>query len=302
MDRWQAMRVFVRVAESGGFAGAARQLHMSPPAVTRAVAALEARIGARLLTRTTRSVRLTEAGGRYLEDCRRILAEIEEADAAAAGSYATPSGTLTVTAPVQFGRLYVLPVITEYLARHAAVSAQALFLDRVVNMIEEGADAGVRIGPLADSGLAAIRVGTVRRVLCAAPDYLDRHGTPATVRDLRGHAVIGSASTGLGADGRFGPGPGGAVALRPRLTCTTIDSVLAAALAGQGIAQLLSYQVAPALAEGRLRLVLDDPEAAAMPVHVVSPEGRRAPAKVRAFIDLAVARLRADPRVNPARG
>ncbi|MGU3361120.1 LysR family transcriptional regulator [Methylobacterium sp. M6A4_1b] len=301
MDRWQAMRVFVRVAESGGFAGAARQLHMSPPAVTRAVAALEARIGARLLTRTTRSVRLTEAGGRYLADCRRILAEIEEAEAAAAGLYATPSGTLTVTAPVQFGRLYVLPVITEYLARHGGVSAQALFLDRVVNMIEEGADAGVRIGHLADSGLAAIRVGTVRRVLCAAPDYLDRHGTPATVRDLRDHAVVGSASTGLGADGRFGPEPGAAVALRPRLTCSTIDSVLAAALAGQGIAQLLSYQVAPAVAEGRLRLVLDDPEAAAMPVHVVSPEGRRAPAKVRAFIDLAVARLRADPRVNPNR-
>jgi DNA-binding transcriptional LysR family regulator len=282
------MRVFVRVAESGGFAGAARQLHMSPPAVTRAVAALEARIGARLLTRTTRSVKLTEAGGRYLEDCRRILAEIEEAEAAAAGSYATPSGTLTVTAPVQFGRLYVLPVIIDYLARHAAVSAQALFLDRVVNMIEEGADVGVRIGPLADSGLAAIRVGTVRRVLCAAPDYLARHGTPATMRDLRDHAVIGSAGTGT-------------VALRPRLTCNTIDSMLAAALAGQGIAQLLSYQVAAALAEGHLRLVLDDPEAAAMPVHVVSPEGRRAPAKVRAFIDLAVARLRADPRVNPNR-
>ena len=295
MDRWQAMRVFVRVAEAGGFAEAARQLPMSPPAVTRAVAALEARIGARLLTRTTRSVKLTEAGARYLEDCRRLLAEIAEAEAAAAGSYATPSGTLTVTAPVQFGRLYVLPVLTEYLAHHAAASAQALFLDRVVNMIEEGADVGVRIGPLADSGLAAIRVGTVRRVLCAAPDYLDRHGTPGTARDLADHAVIGSASLGFGSLGF------GSVAQQPRLTCNTIDSVLAAALAGQGLARLLSYQVAPAVAEGRLRLVLDDPEAAAMPVHVVSPEGRRAPAKVRAFIDLAVARLRADPRVNPAR-
>jgi DNA-binding transcriptional LysR family regulator len=295
MDRWQAMRVFVRVAEAGGFAEAARQLPMSPPAVTRAVAALEARIGARLLTRTTRSVKLTEAGARYLEDCRRLLAEIAEAEAAAAGSYATPSGTLTVTAPVQFGRLYVLPVLTEYLAHHAAASAQALFLDRVVNMIEEGADVGVRIGPLADSGLAAIRVGTVRRVLCAAPDYLDRHGTPGTARDLADHAVIGSASLGFGSLGF------GSVAQQPRLTCNTIDSVLAAALAGQGLARLLSYQVAPAVAEGRLRLVLDDPEAAAMPVHVVSPEGRRAPAKVRAFIDLAVARLRTDPRVNPAR-
>jgi DNA-binding transcriptional LysR family regulator len=305
MDRWQAMRVFVRVAETGGFAGAARQLHMSPPAVTRAVAALEDRIGTRLLTRTTRSVRLTEAGGRYLEDCRRILAEIEEAEAAAAGACAIPSGTLTVTAPVQFGRLYVLPVVTEHLARHPAVSTRALFLDRVINMVEEGVDVGVRIGHLADSGLVAIRVGSVRRVLCAAPDYLDRHGTPATARDLRDHAMIGSAGTGSRATGSRATGSratGSAAGTpRPRLTCNTIDGVLAAALAGQGIAQLLSYQVAPSVAEGRLRLILDAPDSGAMPVHVVSAEGRRAPAKVRSFIDLAVARLQADPMVNPTR-
>ena len=300
MDRWQAMRVFVRVAETGGFAGAARQLHMSPPAVTRAVAALEDRIGTRLLTRTTRSVRLTEAGGRYLEDCRRILAEIEEAEAAAAGAGATPSGTLTVTAPVQFGRLYVLPVVTEHLARHPAVSTRALFLDRVINMVEEGVDVGVRIGHLADSGLVAIRVGSVRRVLCAAPDYLDRHGTPTTARDLRDHAMIGSGATGSRATGSRATGSAAGTP-RPRLTCNTIDGVLAAALAGQGIAQLLSYQVAPSVAEGRLRLILDAPDSGAMPVHVVSAEGRRAPAKVRSFIDLAVARLQADPMVNPTR-
>lgn len=288
MDRWQAMRVFVRVAEQAGFAGAARQLNMSPPAVTRAVAALEARIGTRLLVRTTRSVKLTEAGARYLEDCRRILAEIEEAEAAASGAGATPTGELTVTAPVQFGRLYVLPVVMEHLARHPAVSTQALFLDRVINMVEEGVDVGIRIGPLPDSGLTAIRVGGVRRVLCAAPDYLDRHGTPAHARDLRDHAVIGST----------GAAPGGR---RPRLTCNTVDSVLAAALAGQGIARLLSYQVAPSVAEGRLRLVLDDPDGAPMPIHVVSVEGRRAPAKVRSFIDLAVERLRANPLLDTHR-
>jgi len=301
MDRWQAMRVFVRVAESEGFAGAARQLHMSPPAVTRAVAALEERIGVRLLTRTTRSVKLTEAGGRYLEDCRRILAEIEEAEAGAAGSGARPSGTLTVTAPVQFGRLYVLPVITDYLAHHSAVSVRALFLDRVINMMEEGADVGVRIGHLADSGIVATRVGSVRRVLCASPNYLDRQGMPATARDLQDHAVIGSASTGPAGAWRFGAGRRPAVVLRPRLVCNTVDAALAAALAGQGIAQLLSYQVAPALAEGRLRLILDDPDEAPMPIHIVRAAGPRLPAKVRAFIDLAVARLQADPRVNPDR-
>ena len=189
---------------------------------------------------------------------------------------------------MQFGRLYVLPVVMEHLARHPAVSTQALFLDRVINMVEEGVDVGIRIGPLPDSGLSAIRVGGVRRVLCAAPDYLDRHGTPAHARDLRDHAVIGST----------GAAPGGR---RPRLTCNTVDGVLAAALAGQGIARLLSYQVAPSVAEGRLRLVLDDPDGAPMPIYVVSVEGRRAPAKVRSFIDLAVERLRANPLLDTHR-
>ena len=282
MDRLQGMRVFVRVAEGGGFAGAARALGMSPASVTRAVAALEVAIGARLFIRTTRSVKLTDAGGRYLEDCRRILSEITEAEAVAAGSTATPTGVLTLTAPVQFGRLYVLPVVTDYLARHATVAVRALFLDRIVNMVEEGIDVGVRIGHLADSGLTAIRVGSVRRVVCAAPDYLERHGVPETPRDLRA------------------PEQRTAVAVQPRLTCNTVDAALAAAVDGWGIARLLSYQVAPALAEGRLRLLLEAHEAAPVPIHVVSPEGRRAPAKVRAFVDLAAARLRADPRVNPA--
>ncbi|MFG7486898.1 LysR family transcriptional regulator [Methylorubrum rhodesianum] len=300
MDRLQGMRVFVRVAEGGGFAGAARALGMSPASVTRAVAALEAAIGARLFIRTTRSVKLTDAGGRYLEDCRRILSEITEAEAVAAGSTATPTGILTLTAPVQFGRLYVLPVVTDYLARHATVAVRALFLDRIVNMVEEGIDVGVRIGHLADSGLTAIRVGSVRRVVCAAPDYLERHGVPETPRDLRAHAVIGSSNPGALPEWRFGPEQRMAVTVQPRLTCNTVDAALAAAVDGWGIARLLSYQVAPALAEGRLRLLLEAHEAAPVPIHVVSPEGRRAPAKVRAFVDLAAARLRADPRVNPA--
>ncbi|UYW25834.1 LysR family transcriptional regulator [Methylorubrum extorquens] len=300
MDRLQGMRVFVRVAESGGFAGAARALSMSPAAVTRAVAALEAVIGARLFIRTTRSVKLTEAGGRYLEDCRRILAEIAEAEATAAGSTATPTGVLTLTAPVQFGRLYVLPVVTDYLARHAAVAVRALFLDRIVNLIEEGIDVGVRIGHLADSGLTATRVGSVRRVVCAAPSYLERHGVPETPRDLRDHAVIGASNPGTLPEWRFGPEGRTTVSVHARLVCNTVDAALAAALDGWGIARLLSYQVASAVAEGRLRILLTDDEEAPVPIHVVSPEGRRAPAKTRAFVDLAAARLRADPRVNPA--
>ncbi|TFZ59375.1 LysR family transcriptional regulator [Methylorubrum sp. Q1] len=300
MDRLQGMRVFVRVAESGGFAGAARALAMSPAAVTRSVAALEAAIGARLFIRTTRSVKLTEAGARYLEDCRRILSEVAEAEAAAAGSTATPTGVLTLTAPVQFGRLYVLPVVTDYLARHPAVAVRALYLDRIVNMIEEGIDVGVRIGHLADSGLTAIRVGSVRRVVCAAPSYLERHGVPETPHDLRDHAVVGSSNPGALPEWRFGPERRTTVSVHPRLVCNTVDAALAAALDGWGIARLLSYQVAPAVAEGRLRILLSEDEEAPVPIHVVSPEGRRAPAKTRAFVDLAAARLRADPRVNPA--
>lgn len=300
MDRLQGMRVFVRVAESGGFAGAARTLSMSPAAVTRAVAALEAVIGARLFIRTTRSVKLTEAGGRYLEDCRRILAEIAEAEATTAGSTATPTGVLTLTAPVQFGRLYVLPVVTDYLARHPAVAVRALFLDRIVNLIEEGIDVGVRIGHLADSGLTATRVGSVRRVVCAAPSYLERHGVPETPRDLRDHAVIGASNPGTLPEWRFGPEGRTTVGVHARLVCNTVDAALAAALDGWGIARLLSYQVASAVAEGHLRILLTDDEEAPVPIHVVSPEGRRAPAKTRAFVDLAAARLRADPRVNPA--
>jgi DNA-binding transcriptional LysR family regulator len=298
MDRWQAMRIFVRVADSGGFSEAARQLNMSPPAVTRAFAALEDLIGTCLLTRTTRSVKLTEAGGRYVENCRRILAEIEDAEAAAAGSYATPSGLLTVTAPVQFGRIYVLPVITEYLSRYSVVTARALFVDRVINMVEERADVGIGIGHLADSGLTASRVGTVRRIACAAPSYLDRYGAPIEPRELRDHAAIGSTSIGGLAEWRFGRRRRTAVTVRPRLICTTIDAALAAAIDGLGIVRLLSYQVAPAVAEGRLRTVLDDHEEEVMPIHVVSPDGRRAPAKVRAFIDLAVQRLRSNPMIN----
>jgi DNA-binding transcriptional LysR family regulator len=298
MDRWQAMRIFVQVAERKGFAGAARHLNMSPPAVTRAVASLEDLIGTRLLTRTTRSVKLTEAGASYLEDCRRILADIAEAEAAAAGSHATATGTLTVTAPVQFGRIYVLPIVMDYLARHPAVSARALFLDRVVNVVEEGADVAVRIGAMADSGLAAVRVGSVRRVVCASPAYLARHGAPRAPQDLRHHAIIGSTTLAVTPEWRFGRERRIGVAIHPRLFCNTIDAMLAAAIDGHGLARLLSYQVAPAVAEGRLAIVLEDHEAAPDPIHVAHPDGRRASAKARAFVDLAVERLRANPMIN----
>ncbi|WP_018262274.1 LysR family transcriptional regulator [Methylobacterium sp. WSM2598] len=293
MDRWQAMRIVVKVAETASFAEAARHLHMSPPAVTRAVAGLEEVIGARLFVRTTRSVKLTEAGGRYVEDCRRILADLAEAEAAAAGSYATPSGTLTVTASVLFGQMHVLPIVTDYLDAYPTMSARTLFVDRVVNIVEEGVDVAIRIGHLPDSGFTAIRVGAMRRVVCGSPAYFERHGVPATPADLKDHRIAVSTGAWASPEWRFGRDE--RVTVHSALQSNSNEAPISAALSGWGLTRALHYQVGPALRDGRLRIVLADYEEPPLPIHVLHPGGRRAPAKVRTFVDFAVARLRAIP-------
>lgn len=299
MDRLQAMTTFVAVVDSGGFASAARKLNLSPPVVTRAVAELEERLGLRLLTRTTRFVRVTEAGARYAEDCRRILAEVEEAETAAAGTQATPRGTLTVTAPVLFGQLYVTPILVSYLQQFPEVDAQCLFLDRVVSFVEEGIDVAVRIGELPDSSLQATRVGRVRPVLVAAPAYLEARDTPRRPEDLAEHSIISAAGVNPVSEWRFNDdGKPLLQRLQPRMRTTTNDSAIAAAVAGLGIARLLSYQVAAHVRSGALQVVLEDFEGAPLPVHVVHHEGRRVTQKVRAFVDLAVDRLRSDPALR----
>lgn len=295
MDRFHAMQVFVAVAEEAGFAAAARRLGMSPPAVTRAVAALEARLGVRLLTRTTRFVRATDAGQRYLEDARRILAEAEAADEAAAGINAEPRGELAVTAPVLFGRRYVMPGIVDYLQQYPGTTVSAMFVDRVVNLLEEGLDVGVRIGELPDSGMRAVRAGSVRLTLCASAAYLERHGSPRTPAELAGHTCIVSTAAGGGARSwRFGAA-GSAQRLQARLSVTTNDAAVEAAVRGLGITRLLSYQVADDIAAGRLQRLLPEFEPPPVPVHVVHREGRLASTKLRAFVDLMAARLRSDP-------
>lgn len=293
------MTTFVAVVDSGGFASAARKLNQSPPAVTRAVAELEARLGLRLLTRTTRFVRVTEAGARFAEDCRRILADIDEAETAAAGSHAAPRGTLTVTAPVLFGQLVVTPILVRYLQQYPEVEAQCLFLDRVVNVVEEDIDVAVRIGELPDSSLQAVRVGRVRRVLVAAPSYLDERGTPERPDDLARHTIVSAAGVTPVPEWRFSDaGKPQLQRLTPRLRTTTNDSAIAAAVAGLGITRLLSYQVAALVQSGALRVLLEGFEPAPLPVHVVHHEGRRATRKVRAFVDLAVEQLRAGPALG----
>lgn len=293
MDRWQAMRVFVKVAETESFARTARELHLSAPAVTRLVAALEELVGARLLVRTTRSVRPTEAGARYLQDCRRILADIGEAELAAAGHYAKPVGTLTITAPLLFGQLHVLPLLLDYLERYPQMRARTFFVDRPVNIVEEGMDVALRIGHLPDSGFTAIQVGRVRRVVCAAPAYLQAQGVPATPAALREHRILACQSAWASLEWRFAGGQ--RVMVDPQLLCNTNEAAITAARSGQGLTRALHYQVAPALTEGELQIVLAEHEEAPLPIHLIYPEGRQAPAKVRAFIDLAAAALRDNP-------
>ncbi|MGY0709702.1 LysR family transcriptional regulator [Azospirillum argentinense] len=296
MDRLQAMRIFVKVAETESFAETARHLRLSAPAVTRAVAALEDLIGARLFVRTTRSVKVTEAGSRYLEDCRRILSDITEAEAAAGGVYAIPTGTLAVTASALFGPMHVLPIVTEYLDRYPGMRAQTFFVDRPVNIVEEGIDVAVRIGHLPDSGFTAIRVGTVRRVVCGAPAYFERHGVPQTPADLRHHRIALSTGAWASPEWRFARDQ--RVTIDPVLQCNTNEAVIATAKAGWGLARVLHYQIGPALLAGELRIVLADHEEPPLPIHVLHPEGRHAPAKVRAFVDLAVTRLRENRFLN----
>jgi DNA-binding transcriptional LysR family regulator len=295
VDRFHLMSVFVAVAEEEGFAAAARRLRMSPPAVTRAVAFLEERLGVRLLTRTTRLVRATDAGSRYLEDARRILLEADEADETAAGINAAPRGPLAVTAPVLFGKIYVMPIIAAYQTTFSETTVSALFVDRMVNLVEEGLDVGIRIGSLPDSSLRAVRVGQVRRVVCAAPAYLKAHGTPKSPADLARHPVISATSASAGSEWTFARGKEKLrVRLSPRILVNTNDGALEAAKSGFGLTQLISYQVAKELAAGTLKTVLTQFEDASLPVHVIHREGRHASAKVRSFVDLAVERLRAD--------
>ncbi len=294
MDRFHQIAVYIAVAEEESFAAGARRLGMSPPAVTRAVAALEESLGVKLLNRTTRFVRPTDAGQRYLDDARQILAKVQEADEAAAGINADPRGHLTVTAPVLFGKIFVMPHIVEFLQRYPAVDVSALFLDRVVNMMEEGVDVGVRIGALPDSSMRALRVGQVRRVLCASPDYLAQHGIPQTPEDLKQHHIVAAAGVSPSVEWKFGDSDHAAtVRIKPRLTVTSNDGAIAAVLKGAGITRLLSYQIARELEQGTLKTVLSEYESAPLPIHIVHREGRDGSAKVRSFVDFMGQALRA---------
>lgn len=295
------MTVLLAVAEAGSFAAGAKQVGLSPPSVTRAIAALEQRLGTLLLARSTRSVRLTEAGQRYVEDCRRILQELEEAEELASGSALRPRGNLTVTAPVLFGELYLIPLIASYLDAHAEVTVNALLLDRIVNMLDEGVDVALRIGQLPEGSLTALKVGEIRPVVCASPAFLDRHERPQHPNDLLGAPVVMATTSVLLTDWQFltADGP---LTLRPpsRFAVSSNNAAIHAARLGWGFTRVLSYQAAEAVARGELEIVLADFSTAPLPIHLLYQDSARLPAKVRSFVAHCAERLRADPALQAA--
>jgi DNA-binding transcriptional LysR family regulator len=287
MDRIDAMQAFVAVADLQGFAPAARKLGLSPSGVTRLIAALEQRLGARLLQRTTRSVTLTDIGTRYLERARRILADVEEAEGSAQDERTRPSGRLVVSAPVGFGRLHVSPVMSAYLKRYPEVSAELRLADRMVNLVEDGIDLAVRIGHLADSSLVARHVGEMRRIVVASPGYLKLRGEPNTPEAIALHETIQFGAMTASPDWRFvEDGREIRVACTPRFTTNSADAAIQYAEQGGGLTRVLAYQAADAVKGGRLRVVLAQFEQPPLPIHIVYPTSRLLSAKVRAFIDL----------------
>lgn len=295
MDRIDAMKVFVSAVDQGSLAGAGRRLGRSPAAVSRAIAFLEAHVGAELLHRTTRSLKLSEAGERYAAACRRVLADLEEADIAAAGDRAMPRGTLTLTAPIVPGEDILRPVLDAFMNECPAVSVRLFLNDRPVNLIDEGIDVALRVGHLADSNFVAVRIGEVRRVVAASPQYLAQHPVINEPADLAKHRII--SMTNFGVDSwTFAPGKGSsvsrAVQFTPRMIVDTVRAAAASAREGHGVTRLFSYHIAEEIRDGRLQVLLGKDEFPPLPVHLLAPQGRFSVPKVRAFVDFAVPRLK----------
>ncbi|MEE9360024.1 MAG: LysR substrate-binding domain-containing protein [Hyphomicrobium sp.] len=302
MDRFNELKVFVSVAENGGFAKAAARLRSSPPAVTRTVAALEQRVGVQLFNRTTRMVSMTEAGRRFLEHARRILTDLDVAESELAGESTMPSGHLTITSPVTMGRMMLPSIVTDFLHAHPHVTAKVLLFDRITNLIEEGIDVGLRVGQLPDSSLIARQVGEVGRILVASPAYLSKHGRPKDPTDLKRHSMI--AFTGLlpSREWVFGEAKTARrITLKPRFEINDAAAAIAAAEGGGGITIALSYMVARQIGERRLQQVLGSFAPSAVPVQLVYSESRLVAPKVRAFVDYAAPKLRSALRgLNPS--
>jgi DNA-binding transcriptional LysR family regulator len=291
MDQLKAMASFVRIAEAGGFTAASRSLDASVPALVRSLAALEASLGVRLFNRTTRRVALTEEGRRYLEHCRQILAAVDDAGRALRDESSSIAGPLRVTAPVMFGQLHVAPAATRFVQRHRAVQVELVLLDRVVNLLDEGFDVGIRIGALGDSSLVARSIGAVRRVVVAGPGYLRRHGVPRHPRDLAQHECVRLSDSARQLSFHDGDQVF-TVPVHGSLRCNHVPAAVDACAAGLGCGVFMSYQVDALVKAGRLKVVLSGFEPPARPVSLLVPHARLLPARTRAFIDWMLRELR----------
>ncbi|HET9955530.1 MAG TPA: LysR family transcriptional regulator [Polyangiaceae bacterium] len=294
MDHLESLRLFVKVAETGSFSQAARRAGCSASAATRAIGSLEARLEAQLLHRTTRRVSLTEGGERFLQDCRRILLDLERAEASVSRAAEELSGPLSVTASVMFGRLFIAPIAVSFLELFPKVQLRLMLVDHLVDMMAEGIDVAVRIAELPDSSLSATRVGSVRRVVCASPDYLAQHGEPRSPADLANHEAIQYAGGGPQRWSFHWKNRTRVVSPKMRMTVNSTEVATQFAVAGLGLTRALVYQLVPELRAGKLKIILTKYEPPAVPIHVLHRERPRTSHKVRAFVDLVVQRLRAE--------
>ena len=287
------MATFVQIVDKGSLTAAADSLGNSLPAVVRTLASLERSLGVRLLNRTTRRMRLTDEGTQFLERCRVILSEVQAAEAALTSRQAEPRGRLMITAPVVFGRRYVAPIVSEFVRRHPAVSAELLLVDRYANLVEEGLDVGVRVARLKDSSLVAVPVGQARRVICASPDYLRRHGVPRAPQDVAAHRCVRYTGLAPRDEWNFRLGRRNlTVPITSVMSCNEIDSALDACIGGLGLGMFFSYQVVAHKSAGRLRTVLEEFEPEPDPIQVIYPHAKLVSSKVRAFVDACVGQLR----------
>jgi DNA-binding transcriptional LysR family regulator len=295
MDRLDAMSVLVAVAETGSFSAASRKLGAPLPTVSRKVSDLEAHLNARLLIRSTRKLTLTEAGAVYIAACKRILEQVGEAERAASGEYTSPRGDLVVTAPIVFGRLHVLPAVNDFIANYPDINVRLSLSDRNVHLIDDHIDLAVRIGALQDSSMVATRVGSVRRVVCASPAYLAGVGTPKVPEDLSALACVNFDGFTSPTAWSFGSKESKAertVSIRSRLSVSTAEAAIDAAIAGVGVTRVLSYQAANAVAEGKLKIVLAKYEPELLPINLVHVGQSPLPLKTRAFLDFVAPRIR----------
>jgi DNA-binding transcriptional LysR family regulator len=291
VDKLRAITGFVRIVDRGSLTAAAADLGVSLPSMVRTLATLERELGVTLLNRTTRRLHLTDEGRQYLEQCRAILAQVQEAEATLRSRRTAPQGNLAVTASVLFGRRYIGPILSEFVQRHPEVAAELLLVDRVVNLVEEGVDAAVRIGHLGDSSLVALPLGEVRRVVCASPAYLRSRGVPRRPEDLRAHRCVHFTGLAPRAEWPFRSNPR-KVAIASVFTCNQADAAIEACAGGLGLGSFLSYMIAPLVRAGRLRYVLEDFETGPLPVHLLYPHSRIRSPTVRAFAELCVKKLR----------